>query len=69
MPYSRPLHLDISVSDARTRDAALNRAVQELIPEALRRRTGISVTRHSETAYQVAVDQSVPCGEVYERRS
>jgi hypothetical protein len=67
VPYSSPQLVDIKVRDAKTKDAAISTAVQELIPEAIRRRTGISVTRRSVTNFQVAVDLSVPCGEIHER--
>lgn len=67
MPYSFPQLLEVTVSDAKTRDKAISTAVQQLIPEAIRRRTGISVTRRSPAGFQVAVDASVPCGEIHER--
>ena len=67
MPLSYPLRLVLDVKNVQRRDEALTRAVENLIPEALRHRAGISVTRHSGSVYNVAVDESVPCGEVHER--
>ncbi|MDQ0826099.1 hypothetical protein QFZ60_002272 [Arthrobacter sp. B2I5] len=67
MPYPYPQVLDVQVEDAKTKDTAISTAVQELIPEAIRSRTGISVTRCSITDFQIAVDLSVPCGEIHER--
>lgn len=67
MPHPYPQVLDVQVKDAKTKDTAISTAVQELIPEAIRSRTGISVTRRSITDFQVAVDGSVPCGEIHER--
>lgn len=69
MPRSYPLQRAVIVTDAQGRDTALSEAVQELIPEALRQRTGISVTRYSGTQYSVAVDMTVPCGQIHERHS
>ena len=65
--HTHPQLLSLNVTSARMKDAALSDAVQELIPEALKRRTGISVTRFSGRKYEVAVDLSVPCGEIHER--
>ncbi len=69
MTRSYPLQRAVIVKDAQGRDTALSEAVQELIPEALRQRTGISVTRQSWTEYNVAVDITVPCGQIHERHS
>lgn len=67
MPHPYPQVLDVQVKDANTKDTAISTAVQELIPEAIRSRRGISVTRYSITEFQIAVDLSVPCGEIHER--
>jgi len=67
VPHPNPPQLTVTADDVKSRDLAISRAVQDLIPEALRRRTGISVTRKSGSEYDVAVDGSVPCGEIHER--
>ena len=67
MTLPNPPQLTVTADDVPSRDLALTRAVHDLIPEALRRRTGISVTRQSGSEYDIAVDSSVPCGEIHER--
>lgn len=67
MPRSYPNTLDVQVINTQTKDASISAAVEELIPEAIRSRTGISVTRCAINHFRVAVDLSVPCGEIHER--
>lgn len=58
--------LEITVSDARTRDDELTRAVNQLIPTALELRRGILVTRNNPVSYTCEVHPMVPCGTVQE---
>lgn len=69
MHQSHTLELEILVENGHSRDDALNLAVERLIPQALKKRSGILVMQHSATAYGVKIDSSVPCGQIHEKRS
>lgn len=69
MPQSHTLEVEILIENGHSRDDALSRAVEGLIPQALKRRSGILVMQRSATAYAVKIDSSVPCGQIHEKRS
>lgn len=60
----------LTIVDGTSRDRQLDAAVASALPSALSsKRHGILVTRHSTKRFTVAVSESVPYGEIRERRN
>lgn len=64
-----PLRLEVHISNPRSLDIKLSRAVKQLIPAALELRRGILVTQLGNGKYNVEVDAAVPCGTTHEKWS
>lgn len=65
-PQSLPITL--RVSDRRSMDTELNRAIRAAIVDALKDGTrGILVTRHDTTTFTVELSHDVPVGQTLER--